>query len=57
MQKIKFINANGDEIDFTSGCYGVTGWKGLSNANLSLQTQKVPDYDGSVYIDGLLENR
>lgn len=57
MQKIKFINANGDEIDFTSGCYGVTGWKGLSNANLNLQTQKVPDYDGSVYIDGLLENR
>ena len=57
MQKIKFINANGDEIDFTSGCYGVTGWKGLSNANLNLQTQKVPNHDGSVYIDGLLENR
>ena len=57
MQKIKFINANGVEIDFTSGCYGVTGWKGLSNANLNLQTQKVPNYDGSVYIDGLLENR
>lgn len=57
MQKIKFINANGVEIDFTSGCYGVTGWKGLSNANLNLQTQKVLNYDGSVYIDGLLENR
>lgn len=57
MQKLRFINGNGVELDLTSGVYGITKWKGLSNTNLNLQTQKVPNYDGSVYIDGLLENR
>lgn len=57
MQKIRFVNGNGTEIDLTSGNYGITAISGLSNTNLSLQTQQVPDNDGSVYIDGLLDNR
>ena len=57
MQKIRFVNGNGVEIDLTSGNYGITAISGLSNANLSLQTQQVPNNDGSVYIDSLLDNR
>lgn len=57
MQKLRFVNANGEEIDLTSGHYGITKWNGFSNANLNLQTQQVPYQDGSVFIDGLLNNR
>lgn len=57
MQKLKFVNANGVELDLTSGYYGITKWNGFSNANLNLQTQQVPYKDGSVFIDGLLNNR
>ena len=57
MQKLRFVNGNGTEIDLTSGNYGITKWSGFSNASLNLQTQQVPDNDGSVYIDGLLNNR
>ena len=57
MQKLKFVNANGIELDLTSGHYGITKWNGFSNANLNLQTQQVPYQDGSVFIDGLLNNR
>jgi hypothetical protein len=57
MQKLRFINGNGDEFDFTSGNFGVTKWAGLSNTNLNIQTQQVPYNDGSVFIDGLLQDR
>lgn len=57
MQKLRFVNANGVELDLTSGHYGITNWNGFSNANLNLQTQQVPYQDGSVFIDGLLNNR
>ena len=57
MQKLRFVNANGVELDLTSGYYGITKWDGFSNANLNLQTQQVPYQDGSVFIDGLLNNR
>lgn len=57
MQKLRFVNSNGVEIDLTSGNYGITAISGLSNANLNLQTQQVPNNDGSVYIDSLLDNR
>ena len=57
MQKLRFVNGNGVEIDLTSGNYGITAISGLSNANLNLQTQQVPNNDGSVYIDSLLDDR
>lgn len=57
MQKLRFVNGNGVEIDLTGGNYGITAISGLSNANLNLQTQQVPNNDGSVYIDSLLDNR
>ena len=57
MQKLRFVNANGVELDLTSGYYGITKWNGFSNANLNLQTQQVPNQDGSVFIDSLLNNR
>ena len=57
MQKLRYVNGNGVEIDLTSGNYGITAISGLSNANLNLQTQQVPNNDGSVYIDSLLDNR
>ena len=57
MQKLRFVNGKGVEIDLTSGNYGITAISGLSNANLSLQTQQVPNNDGSVYIDSLLDDR
>lgn len=57
MQKLRFVNGNGVEIDLTSGHYGITKWSGFSNASLNLQTQQVPCQDGSVFIDGLLNNR
>lgn len=57
MQKLIFRNANGVEVDLTSGNFGITEWKGFSDVSLNLQTQQVPFQDGSVYLDGLLGNR
>ena len=57
MQKLVFINADGTEIDLTSGAFGITEWEGFSSVDLNLQTQQVPFYDGSVYLDGLLGER
>lgn len=57
MQKLKFINANGVEVDLTSDPFGITEWNGFSNVDLNLQTQQVPFSDGSVYLDGLLSER
>lgn len=57
MQKLIFRNANGVEVDLTSGDFGITEWKGFSDVSLNLQTQQVPFQDGSVYLDGLLGNR
>lgn len=57
MQKLIFRNANGVEVDLTSGNFGITEWKGFSDTSLNLQTQQVPFQDGSVYLDGLLGNR
>ena len=57
MQKLIFRNANGVEVDLTSGDFGITDWKGFSDVSLNLQTQQVPFQDGSVYLDGLLGNR
>lgn len=57
MQKLKFINSNGVEIDLTTGDFGITNWNGFSNVGLNLQTQQVPFNDGSVFLDSLLSNR
>lgn len=57
MQKLVWQNSNGDEIDLTSGNYGITNWEGFSNTSLDIQTQKVPFNDGSVYLDSLLNER
>lgn len=57
MQKLVFRNADGTEIDLTSGAFGITEWEGFSSVDLNLQTQQVPFYDGSVYLDGLLGER
>ena len=57
MQKLIFRNANGVEVDLTSGDFGIPDWKGFSDVSLNLQTQQVPFQDGSVYLDGLLGNR
>lgn len=57
MQKLRFVNGNGTEIDLTSGYFGVTNWEGFSNIELNIQAQQVPFHDGSVYLDGLLNER
>ncbi len=57
MQKLRFVNGNNVEINLTSGNYGVTNWEGFSNIDLNIQTQQVPFHDGSVYLDGLLNER
>lgn len=57
MQKLVWQNSNGDEIDLTSGNYGITNWEGFANVSLDIQTQKVPFNDGSVYLDSLLNER
>lgn len=57
MQKLIWTNAKGDSIDFTSGSYGITTWDGFANSGLSVQSQQVPFYDGSVYLDSLIEGR
>ena len=57
MQKLVFINSKGVSVDLTKAPFGITEWSGFSNVDLNLQTQQVPFYDGSVYLDGLLSER
>ena len=57
MQKLVFINGAGNEIDLTSGNFGITNWTGLSNTSLNIQTQQVPFEDGGVFLDALMEQR
>ena len=57
MQKLIWKNALGDEIDLTSGNYGITEWEGFSNASLNIQSQQVPFQDGGVFLDALIEQR
>lgn len=57
MQKLVFINGLGNEIDLTSGNFGITNWAGLSNTELNIQTQQVPFEDGAVFLDALMEQR
>jgi len=57
MQKLVWQNANGDEINLTSGNYGITEWEGFSNASLNIQNQQVPFQDGAVFLDALIEPR
>lgn len=57
MQKLKFINGNGTEIDLTAGRYGITEWSGFSNADLNIQSQQVPFHDGAVFLDALYNSR
>ena len=57
MQRLVWQNANGDEINLTSGNYGITEWEGFSNASLNIQSQQVPSQDGGVFLDALIEQR
>ena len=57
MQKLVFVNGAGNEIDLTSGNFGITNWEGLANTDLNIQTQQVPFEDGGVFLDALLEQR
>jgi hypothetical protein len=57
MQKLVWKNSLGDEIDLTSGNYGITQWEGFSNASLNIQSQQVPFQDGGVYLDSLINQR
>lgn len=57
MQKLIFRNGNGVELDLTSGDFGIVEWKGFSEADLNIQTQQVPFNDGSVFLDGLIQDR
>lgn len=57
MQKLVWKNSLGDEIDLTSGNYGITEWEGFSNTSLNIQSQQVPFQDGGVFLDALMEQR
>ena len=57
MQKLVWQNSNGNEIDLTSGNYGITNWEGFSNTELNIQSQQVPFQDGAVFLDALMEQR
>lgn len=57
MQKLIWQNANGEELNLTSGNYGITNWEGFSNTSLNIQSQQVPFQDGSVFLDALIEQR
>ena len=57
MQKLVFINGNGEQIDLTAGNFGITNWEGFSNTELNIQTQQVPFEDGGVFLDALMEQR
>ena len=57
MQRLVWQNSNGDEINLTSGNYGITNWEGFSNTSLNIQSQQVPFQDGGVFLDALMEQR
>lgn len=57
MQKLVWINGNDEEINLTSGDFGITNWEGFSNVDLNVQSQQVPFQDGSVFLDALLSER
>ena len=57
MQKLIWQNANNEQIDLTSGNYGIVEWQGFSNADLNIQSQQVPFQDGGVFLDALIEAR
>jgi len=57
MQKLVWQNSSGDEIDLTSGNYGITNWEGFSNTELNIQSQQVPFQDGAVFLDSLIDQR
>jgi hypothetical protein len=57
MQQLVWKNADGTELNLTSGSYGITNWEGFSNAELNIQSQKVPFTDGSVFLDALINER
>ena len=57
MQKLVWKNSLGDEIDLTSGNYGITQWDGFSNTSLNIQSQQVPFQDGGIFLDALMEQR
>jgi len=57
MQKLVWKNSIGDEINLTSGSYGITEWEGFANTSLNIQSQQVPFQDGGVFLDALMEQR
>ena len=58
MQKLKFINGNGIEIDLTDKVnFGIIAWEGFSADGLNIQSQQVPFQDGGVFLDALMEQR
>lgn len=57
MQKLRFVNGNGTEIDLTSGYFGITQWSGFSETELNVQSQQVPFQDGAVFLDALYNPR
>lgn len=57
MQKLVWINGNDEELDLTSGDYGITEWNGFADTDLNIQSQQVPFQDGSVFLDALLGER
>ena len=57
MQKLVWQNSSGEEINLTSGNYGITNWEGFSNTSLNIQSQQVPFQDGGVFLDALMEQR
>ena len=57
MQRLVWQNSNGDEINLTSGNYGITNWEGFANTTLNIQSQQVPFQDGGVFLDALMEQR
>ena len=58
MQKLKFINGNGVEIDLTDKVnFGIIAWEGFSADGLNIQSQQVPFQDGGVFLDALMEQR
>ena len=58
MEKITFINGNGESMSFGYGCeIGITDINGLTESGLDIQGQTVPMYDGQVFIDALIQPR
>lgn len=58
MQKLLWINSEGEELDLTNHTeYGVTEWEGFAGTELNIQSQQVPFQDGSVFLDALLSER